>query len=95
MPATPASLADHSVFRSLFTAYPDALLVANGQNLADYGYPYFQIVQGVQPFQTSPGCVGFASTTAGFPFGSHAAAYAAFSGGPCESSSRCSGQCTT
>jgi hypothetical protein len=36
------------------------LLHTNGQNLAEYGYPYFQIVQGIQPFQTSPGCVGFA-----------------------------------
>ena len=33
MPSTPASLADHSVFRSLFTAYPDALLVADAQGI--------------------------------------------------------------
>ena len=39
------------------------LLHSRGQALADYGYPYFQIVQGVQPFQTSPGCVGFANDT--------------------------------
>lgn len=38
------------------------LLVHKGENLANYGYPYFQIVQGINLYQTSAMCAGFADT---------------------------------
>ena len=53
MPATPASLSDHSVFRSLFDAYPDSLLVcdphgtvvlANPSAAALLGYPDDELI---------------------------------------------------
>ncbi len=31
----------------------------SGQNLTDYGFAYFEAVQGVKPHQTSVGCLGF------------------------------------
>jgi hypothetical protein len=38
-----------------------ALVFASGQSLADYGFPYFQLVVGIRPSDTSPSCMGFAS----------------------------------
>jgi hypothetical protein len=35
------------------------MLVHKGENLANYGYPWFQIVQGVNLYQTSAACAGF------------------------------------
>jgi PAS domain S-box-containing protein len=39
MPTTPASLADHSVFRSLFDAYPDSLLVCDPRGIVVLANP--------------------------------------------------------
>ena len=39
MPTTPASLDDHSVFRSLFDAYPDSLLVCDPQGIVVLANP--------------------------------------------------------
>lgn len=36
------------------------LLVQNGQNPADFGFPYFQMIRGINVFQTSASCCGFA-----------------------------------
>jgi hypothetical protein len=35
------------------------LLLQNGQDLAEYGYPYFQMMRGINLFQTSASCAGF------------------------------------
>jgi hypothetical protein len=37
-----------------------ALVSASGQSLADYGFPYFRIIPGIKPADTSPSCAGFA-----------------------------------
>ena len=39
MPTTPASLDDHSVFRSLFEAYPDSLLVCDPHGIVVLANP--------------------------------------------------------
>jgi hypothetical protein len=39
-----------------------ALVFHSGQSLADYGFPYFNLVAGVKPSDTSPGCMGFADS---------------------------------
>ncbi len=38
-----------------------ALLFANGQNLADYGFPYFRLIPGIKPTDAPPSCMGFAT----------------------------------
>jgi hypothetical protein len=39
------------------------LVSASGQNLADYGFPYFQLIPGIKPADVSPSCMGFPSGT--------------------------------
>jgi hypothetical protein len=38
-----------------------ALVAAGGQQPADYGFPYFRLIPGIKPADTSPSCTGFAS----------------------------------
>jgi hypothetical protein len=38
-----------------------ALVFANGQNLADYGFPYFRLIPGIKPTDVPPSCMGFAT----------------------------------
>jgi hypothetical protein len=47
----------HSELRDVVLA---ALLFANGQNLADYGFPYFRLIPGIKPSDVSASCMGFA-----------------------------------
>jgi hypothetical protein len=47
----------HSEVRDVALA---ALVFASGQNLADYGFPYFRIIPGIKPADVSPSCMGFA-----------------------------------
>ena len=35
------------------------ILLHKGENLANYGYPYFQMIQGITLYQTSAACAGF------------------------------------
>jgi hypothetical protein len=39
------------------------MIFSNGQNLADYGFPYFRLIPGVKPTDLPPGCLGFANNT--------------------------------
>lgn len=39
------------------------LIFRSGQSLADYGFPYFQIVPGANPFQSSPCFMGFSGSS--------------------------------
>jgi hypothetical protein len=52
------SITIHAELRDVALA---ALIFASGQSLADYGFPYFRIVVGIKPSDTSPGCMGFAN----------------------------------
>jgi hypothetical protein len=38
-----------------------AQISAAGEKLEDYGFPYFKIIPGMKPADTSPGCMGFSS----------------------------------
>jgi hypothetical protein len=39
------------------------MLTSQGQSLPDYGFPYFQMIQGIGLFQTSANCAGFPDET--------------------------------
>ncbi len=47
----------HSELRDVVLA---ALVFATGQNLADYGFPYFRLIPGIKPTDVSASCMGFA-----------------------------------
>jgi hypothetical protein len=52
------SITIHAELRDVALA---TMVHASGENLADYGFPYFRIIVGIKPWDTSAGCLGFAS----------------------------------